>query len=311
MKWASRNLGFTIVELLIVIVVIAILATITIVAYNGVTQRAQASAAQNALSLANRKVLEYAVDHADQYPLTLEAAGVVSDSVEYTYHLDRTSDTFRYCIEASTGNVSYYFDGDDASVAEGMCPITNIALNPNADGSSTTYFSSIGNSAAPRNRSIASDRSHSGATSLKLEATGSGQMAAISYIPTNTVIVRQGESFAWSIWVYSTRAGEMRPYAEGTRVADATYAAIAGSINMTVPAHTWTKIEWAGVAQHDMYVNRFGGYNLQVQAGDIVWVDEVIGVVGATEVPEYADGGSTGWTWDGQPHQSSSTGPPL
>ncbi|MEO5949666.1 MAG: prepilin-type N-terminal cleavage/methylation domain-containing protein [Candidatus Saccharimonas sp.] len=36
--------GFTIVELLIVIVIIAILATITVVAYNGITQRSQASA---------------------------------------------------------------------------------------------------------------------------------------------------------------------------------------------------------------------------------------------------------------------------
>ena len=39
---ASRtNNGFTIVELLIVVVVIAILATITIVSYNGITKRAQ------------------------------------------------------------------------------------------------------------------------------------------------------------------------------------------------------------------------------------------------------------------------------
>jgi prepilin-type N-terminal cleavage/methylation domain-containing protein len=38
---ASKQKGFTIVELLIVIVVIGILAAITIVAYNGVTQRAQ------------------------------------------------------------------------------------------------------------------------------------------------------------------------------------------------------------------------------------------------------------------------------
>lgn len=39
--WAQKHTGFTIVELLIVIVVIAILAAVTTVAFNGVQQRAQ------------------------------------------------------------------------------------------------------------------------------------------------------------------------------------------------------------------------------------------------------------------------------
>ncbi len=43
MKWALKQSGFTIVELLIVVVVIAILATITIVSYNGITQNAERS----------------------------------------------------------------------------------------------------------------------------------------------------------------------------------------------------------------------------------------------------------------------------
>lgn len=46
LKAAKR--GFTIVELLIVIVVIAILAAITVVAYNGIQNRARASGAQAA-----------------------------------------------------------------------------------------------------------------------------------------------------------------------------------------------------------------------------------------------------------------------
>lgn len=48
-KLNSRPTGFTIVELLIVIVVIAILASITIVAYNGIQQRAKSAAYVSAL----------------------------------------------------------------------------------------------------------------------------------------------------------------------------------------------------------------------------------------------------------------------
>lgn len=52
MKNIKGQSGFTIVELLIVIVVIGILAAITIVAYSGITARAKgATAAQNATSI--------------------------------------------------------------------------------------------------------------------------------------------------------------------------------------------------------------------------------------------------------------------
>lgn len=60
MSYSRRNFkGFTIVELLIVIVVIAILAAITIVAYNGIQTRAQDSKRTQDLNSIKKSLLAY------------------------------------------------------------------------------------------------------------------------------------------------------------------------------------------------------------------------------------------------------------
>ncbi len=79
LKTLKNEKGFTIVELLIVIVVIGILAAIVIVAYNGVTQSANtASAKGNAESV--QKVAEaYNADETkNSYPSGADAAAVVT-----------------------------------------------------------------------------------------------------------------------------------------------------------------------------------------------------------------------------------------
>jgi len=74
--------GFTIVELLIVVVVIAILAAITIVSYNGITNRANASAAKSTAATLQKKAELYQSENG-RYPIT--AAELTSDTTKSWY----------------------------------------------------------------------------------------------------------------------------------------------------------------------------------------------------------------------------------
>lgn len=85
--------GFTIVELLIVVVVIAILATITIVAYNGITNQAHDTAIQNDLRAA-QKLIETSSIETDTYPLPLTASIGIKPS-KGAYMTNRNN--FYYC----------------------------------------------------------------------------------------------------------------------------------------------------------------------------------------------------------------------
>ncbi len=71
---SKRWEGFTIVELLIVVVIIAILAAITIVAYNGIQQRSRDSVRMNDLAAMKKALQLYKVDN-DMFPASMPNPG--------------------------------------------------------------------------------------------------------------------------------------------------------------------------------------------------------------------------------------------
>lgn len=96
----SKNQGFTIVELLIVIVVIGILAAISIVAYNGIQGRANTSAVHSDLNNAKKKLEIYNIDHG-KYPGSIAelTAADISISGKSSYEKREGYANFYYCLD--------------------------------------------------------------------------------------------------------------------------------------------------------------------------------------------------------------------
>jgi len=104
--------GFTIVELLIVVVVIAILAAITIVSYNGITNRANASSAKSNAAGVQKKAELYAADGpTGKYPFTISSlTGAASDKVYATsataFNMSTAVPPVQTALDATTGKNS-------------------------------------------------------------------------------------------------------------------------------------------------------------------------------------------------------------
>lgn len=99
--------GFTIVELLIVIVIIAILAAITIVAYNGIQNRANNTAVQSDLSNFAKKIELIKIQNGGIYPAALTSSMGFSFS-RNAYGEDAQNRTLRYCINTATNTYIMY-----------------------------------------------------------------------------------------------------------------------------------------------------------------------------------------------------------
>lgn len=145
----KKQTGFTIVELLIVIVVIGILAAITIVSYNGIQDRARTTVLISDLTNSSQQL---SIDQIKTgvYPATVAAADnnsglKASAGTTYSYTVNNAAAPPTYCLSATNGKQTYSISAGD-STRGGGC--TNFALNavsPSAvltDGvtTSTPYY---------------------------------------------------------------------------------------------------------------------------------------------------------------------------
>lgn len=117
-RWHSQ--GFTIVELMIVIVVVGILTTLTVVGYGAYRQSVDRSNIEARVLDIGTKLEQYRSQQGS-FPnaLTTLEGYSPSDAINDTYIYDTGSD--QYCVSSATGDITYMMTATSSKPAEGTC----------------------------------------------------------------------------------------------------------------------------------------------------------------------------------------------
>ncbi len=304
MSALKHKTGFTIVELLIVIVVIGVLAAITIVAFNGLQSRARTSDVLSSLGQAKKKLELYKIDNGS-YPLTgnLVASGVADGSVTYQY---ASSNGTTYCVTGTSGTTSYKVT-DTTSATSGGCAghaqggqpvITNLVHNPSFESNLTSW---TGTGVAGYTRAVSSARSQSGTNSLVITT---GNTLSDFYTELYVDNVPPG-TYTYSSYVYLTAAGGTHG---GRR---AWFHCSAGTCTNPGEPNYDTGIlnQWQRL-QRTITVSATANFRIRFYAPDnsTMYVDSVM-VTSGSSAYSYLDGNSTNWAWTGVENNSTSSGP--
>ena len=315
MKWVKKQTGFTIVELLIVVVVIAILAAITIVAFNGIQNRAKESALQSSAKQAASKLMASAVKSGEIYPEPADfntVAGVTSD-VNTTYTYIPSTDRKNFCVSAtnvSNSALSYGVTGHSGGTMPGQCT-TNLVNNPGFEAGVSGWSYNI---AATSGQST--DWAASGTYSLRIVPSttgqdtfarlgGQGNMLGLAFGETYTFSATS-RSAAVQTGTLDNRARRMVLYSWTNTTSGSlgdsvampnTVGTLSQSVTFTVPA-TITGIE----------LRLYNGATNS--AANMIYWDNVMLTKGSTKY-QYSDGSKKGWFWDGSDGASASIGPAI
>jgi prepilin-type N-terminal cleavage/methylation domain-containing protein len=303
--------GFTIVELLIVIVIIGILAAITIVAYNGIQNRARASAVSGALIQAVKKLEVYAVDGTG-YPAALATVGVNNTTdTTYQYSVNNSVSPATYCVTGTTGTISYKVSSTSTTPTVGGCaghgsggvaPITNLIANPSFETNSTSWQQGPNATVARWTGMV-----HTGVGSAIVTHTN-GAVAgnAFATIPISGLTI--GTAYTASFYIRATGTGSpvVNAMIQNTSIGGSLPA---GSSAQTItPTATWTRyvIPWTANATNVYLLFD----NVGAGTGESYTLDTVMLTAGSSAY-NYADGNTANWIWNSTTNNSTSTGPPV
>ncbi len=332
--------AFTIIELLVVITVIGILASLTIIAYNNVQQSARDKSVLSDLDALDGLETEYGQRSGGGGEPWYSASGPdanldnfnpsAGNVIDIVLNNATPSLATEYCIRGYNPNSATYTSLAKAAVKEstpGVCstispstaaqtdsplppPITNLAANPSVE-TNTTGLSGPNSTVVARDTS----RAKIGVASLVATmpvANASQVGATIIYnlaVPTTLAL---GTQFTVSAYVYvPTGTVDIRLSIQGSGKQTVSY----GPSSYTSVKDNWTRISQSfttitsGSGTVTVYVLNNTATTV---AGTQFWVDGVMLTAGPS-LYNYADGSYTmaGWSWTGTANNSTSTGTPL
>ena len=302
----NQRYGFTIVELLIVVVVIAILAAITIVAYNGISNRAKSSALRSETSQAVKKVLSYAVTNNDQYPSTLALAGLTDTATSYQYTVDNTAKTF--CVTATSQNLSAWMSNTTPSPAMGACPghglngktsVTNYIPNPQVKTNATYWYTQtpVGNTTVRT-----ANEGPNGEPTFNTTTASAGQLRVNFRYGAAALPVTAGEQMTVSVYFYSPHAITTAGFEMQWNTGWVLYNF--GNIQAGWNRYSQTVTVPTGVTALDnVQLLTTGSAN----ASTVFKATKAMLTRGST-LENYGDGDSPGWVWNGSGNSVTSTG---
>ena len=329
-KRNSSKSAFTIVELLIVIVVIAILAAITIVAFNGIQDRARASAAAQSSSQAAKKVKVWQVDNEAITPTcskfyelvtgttsgaptdpTPPATGPCAFTYKDTSYQYASYTAGSYCATATVGNKSYKVTESTGQAGVGCAghgvggtaAITNLVLNPSFENGTTSNW--VAN-ATYASFGIVTGSAPQGTKYLRLSRSAIGDAYASH---TVSVVPPANSPYTISFWIWADT-----PTTLDNTLLFRTANSGSCCINIaTVASQPVTTTPTRVVMSGNTSSNPTSGLQMILRVsstiGQNIYYDGFM-ITAGSDTYVYSDGDTPGWAWNGTASSASSTGPP-
>ncbi|MGV9001999.1 MAG: type II secretion system protein [Candidatus Saccharimonadaceae bacterium] len=312
--------GFTIVELLVVISVIAILTAITIVSYTAVTDHAKNETVKTDAQAIAAQLNKYKADKGS-YPTdlsTLSSNPGTSSTFQYSY--DATAGS--YCVTASVNGASAYIKSGSSLTKEGGCPghgidgddpVTNYAYNPGAEVDAGW----LSNNPATYPRVVDTSVKHSGSRSIKAAPTGTNTALLSLYAagaPTgngNVPVSVEAGTYTHAVY-FRADVAHRGGLGIAWRVAGVWSTAIY-SATVTGTAGQWTRVSQTfSIPQNVEFLRSIVSVSATSSqpAGTPGWADDY-SLEKGTVATGYGDGFSQNWLWSGAVNNSPSYGPKI